>query len=143
MEYSKAKSSSKIVITKSDDLEKIVLSTMKKVNDIVSATLGPGGSAILIERSETLAPMISKDGVTVFKSLGLNNSVAHVIMEAARDASQKTGNSAGDGTTTACVLSEAIVRRSSEFCKQHPKVPPQIVVRTLEKAFREVIEPTI
>jgi len=143
MQIAKAKSAAKQVVTKDEGLEAVVLKTMKKISDIVGATLGPGGQPILIERQEDLVPMVTKDGVTVFKALGFDHSIAHVVMEAARDAAQKTGNDAGDGTTTATVLAEAIVRRSSAFCKKNPHIPPQIVVRILERAFKDVIEPTI
>ena len=143
MEYSKVKSKAKVVVTKSDRLEQIVLRTMKQMSDIVGATLGPSGRPILIERQEDLPSLISKDGVTVAKSIGLIDPVAHCVMQAARDAAIRTATEAGDGTTTATVLAEAIVRRSNAFCKKHPAIPPQIVVRTLERAFKDVIEPYV
>jgi len=87
--------------------------------------------------------MVTKDGVTVFRSLGFDNPAAHCIMEAARDAAVRTASEAGDGTTTATILAESIVRRTKEFCQRNPKVSPQKVVRRLERAFREVIEPTV
>lgn len=64
-------------------------------------------------------------------------------MEAARDAATRTVSEAGDGTTTATVLCEAIVRYTSEFCKANPRVSPQKVVRQLEQTFKNVIEPSI
>jgi chaperonin GroEL len=143
MQVNKAKSAAKLVVTRDEGLEGIVLKTMAKISAIVGATLGPNGAPVLVERQEDLLPFCTKDGVSVFKSLGFSHPIAHVVMESARDAAAKTGNSAGDGTTTATVLAEAIVRRSSAFCKKYPSVPPQIVVRVLEKAFKDTIEPTI
>lgn len=144
MSHRKIKSVAKKVVPKGSLLSTVVLNTMKTVADIVGATLGPGGCAALIERQEYGFPnLVTKDGVTVFRSLGFADPVAHAIMETARDASVRTATEAGDGTTTATVLSEAIVRLTHEFCFQNPKVSPQRVVRTLEKIFRRDLEPLV
>jgi chaperonin GroEL len=144
MQYQKAKSVSKQVQTRGPGLDRTILQTMKTISDIVGATLGPGGRQVLIERQEEgLPPMVTKDGVTVFRSLGFTDDAAHCIMEAARDASVRTATEAGDGTTTATILSEAIVRLAKKYTDDNPKVSPQRVVRRLERAFREVIEPTV
>ncbi|CAB4127255.1 GroL Chaperonin GroEL (HSP60 family) [uncultured Caudovirales phage] len=144
MQHSKVKSVSKTVTPKGNLLASLILSTMKRNSDIVGSTLGPGGSAVLIERQEYgLPPLITKDGVTVFKNLGYEDATQHCIMEAARDASVRTANEAGDGTTTATVLSEAIVRNTMLFCERKPNVSPQKVVRKLESTFKNIIQPTI
>src|SRR5438270_12081247 len=105
MQYQKVKSVAKQVEVKGQALSKKVLATMKTISDLVGATLGPGGSPVIIERQELNMPgMVTKDGVTVFRSMGMDDAVSHVIMEAARDASVRTANEAGDGTTTATVL---------------------------------------
>src|SRR5260370_41970866 len=64
-------------------------------------------------------------------------------MGSVRGAAVRTANEAGDGTTTATVLAEAITRKISEYCQANPKFSPQRVVRTLEDAFRWYDEPTI
>ena len=144
MEYQKIKSVAKSIQTKGPALERTVLNTMKTISDIVGGTLGPGGRQVLIERQEfNLAPMVTKDGVTVFRALGFDDPAAHCVMEAARDAAVRTASEAGDGTTTATILAESIVRRTKEFCQKNPKVSPQKVVRRLERAFKEVIEPLV
>lgn len=144
MQYQKVKSVAKQILPKSPKLSEKVLSTMKTVAEIVGATLGPGGSAVLIERQEYGLPnMITKDGVTVFRNLGFTDPAAHCIMEAARDAAVRTANEAGDGTTTATVLAYAIVKATDEFCKANPHVSPQKVVRRLEEVFREHIQPSL
>lgn len=144
MEYQKVKSAPKAITVKGDALRKRVLGTMHTVSSIVGATLGPGGQPVLIERFEHgLPPLITKDGVTVMRSLGMSDATDHCIMEAARDAATKTANEAGDGTTTATILSEALVRHIDEYCKRNPHVSPQKVVRTLESTFKEIIEPEI
>ena len=144
MQYQKVKSVSKSLTVKGPELKKLVRRTMKIIADMVGATLGPGGNAVLIERQElNMAPMVTKDGVTVFRNLGFDNATAHVLMEAARDAAVRTANEAGDGTTTATVLAEAIVRYADEFCERNKKVSPQKVVRRLMQVFKTVIEPLI
>lgn len=144
MQYAKAKSVSKEILSRGPALRALILKTMRTVSEVVGSTLGPGGMSVVIERQEErLPPMITKDGVTVFRNLGFDDSAAHVLMEAARDASVRTAAEAGDGTTTATILAEALVRKTMEFCDANPKVSPQRVVRTLEKGFQKVIEPWI
>jgi len=144
MQYKKVQSVSKVVEVKGKTLSVKVLDTMAKISSIVGATLGPGGSQVLLERQENgMAPALTKDGVTVFRSLGFKDPIAHNIMEAARDASVRTANEAGDGTTTATVLSEAIVRLMDGYVRKNPKVSPQKIVRRLLATFTSVIEPAV
>ena len=144
MQYMKAKSAAKEIKVHGKELDKLILDTMKTISGIVGATLGPGGRQVLIERQEQdLPPMITKDGVTVFRSLGFTDPTAQAIMESARDSSTRTASEAGDGTTTATILAEAITRLAKEYARNHPRVSPQRVVRQLEKVFSEIIEPRI
>jgi chaperonin GroEL len=144
METIKTKSAAKVVIPKSKYLQNIVLETMDLISKTVGATLGPGGHPVLIERQEYgLPPLVTKDGVTVFRSLGFENSTQQVILEAARDATVRTAAEAGDGTTTATIISEAFVRYTTQFCNENPTVPPIKVVKTIQKVFQENIVPII
>jgi chaperonin GroEL len=144
MDYAKVKSVAKRVEVEGPVLDAIVLDTMAKIGKAVGGTLGPGGKPVLIERYEhDLPPFLTKDGVTVFRSLGFDDPIAHCVMEVSRDASVRTANEAGDGTTTATILSEAIVRLTKKYCKENQRVSPQRVVRHLERTFRDVIEPAI
>lgn len=144
MEYQKIKSVAKQVLAKGEKLTKLILSTSGTVADVVGATLGPGGNAVIIERFEhDLPPMVTKDGVTVFRSLGFVDAAAHVLMESMRDAAVRTATEAGDGTTTATILADAIIRHTIAFCKRYPSQRPQKVVRKLQQALRDVILPTI
>lgn len=144
MEYAKVKSVGKYVEVSGEVLDAIVLKTMKKIAALVGGTLGPGGKPVLIERFEhDLPPYLTKDGVTVFKAMGLDDSISHCVMELSRDASARTATEAGDGTTTAAILSEAIVRLMKEYCKENRRVSPQRIVRHLERTFRDNIEPAV
>ena len=98
MSYRKAKSAPKSFESDPKKLKKIVLDTMKSISDIVSSTLGPGGRNVLIESDlPNVPPKNTKDGVTVFKSLGHMDSYVHLIIEQARDAAVRTCTEAGDG----------------------------------------------
>ncbi len=143
-QYQKVKSVAKTMRVKSPALQQKILDTMKLIADMVGATLGPGGQPVLIERQEhDLPAMVTKDGVTVYRSLGFDDPVAHVIMESGRDCATRTANEAGDGTTTATVLAEAIVRNMFAYTKAHPKVSPQKIVRRLLNVFGTEIEPLV
>lgn len=127
---------------KGPELQKLVLETLKTCSDLVGATLGPGGQSVVIEHQEVgLPPTITKDGVTVFRALGFDNASAHVLMEAARDASIRTASEAGDGTTTATILAESIVRHTIAFTNKNPHISPQRVVRVLQDAYSKAILP--
>ena len=144
MEYIKTKSASKSVLPRGQALEGLVLDTMKTIATIVGGTLGPGGHPVLIERQEAnIPPIITKDGVTVFRSLGFDDATQHCIMEAARDASVLTAASAGDGTTTATILSEALVRSTNLYCKGNKGVSPHQVIRTVHKTYKDVLLPEL
>jgi chaperonin GroEL len=133
---SKAK---EITLKGSPELEKAVLGTMKVLSDIVGATLGPGGNPVLLERPG-MPPLITKDGVTVASHCAFSNALQHVISEAAKEASMRTNREAGDGTTTAIVLAEAIVRRGHAWLKENPGQSPQEVCRELNRLGDSLVE---
>jgi len=129
----KPKSAGKLMISSHDDLNNMVLETLKHMADMAGSTLGPGGRHVLIERPEMgMKPIMTKDGVTVIKNLGYLNSVKQLILESARDASLKTASAAGDGTTTATILSYAIAYHTNQIVEANPKMSPQRIVRELQ-----------
>lgn len=80
----------------------------------VKATLGPDGSSILIDR-EGADPLSTKDGVTVANSINVPDPVLNTLITAIKQAAQKTNEYAGDGTTTAIVLAEAVLREGLKY----------------------------
>lgn len=133
-QVSKPKSAAKIMIPSSNKLQDEVVNTLSHIAEMVGATLGPGGRQVLIERSEMgMKPIITKDGVTVVKNLGYEEATKQLILEAARDAAIRTANEAGDGTTTATILSSAIASYTSDAAKNNPRLSPQKIVREMEK----------
>lgn len=144
MEWRKVQSAAKKVLLPGPELDRKVLKTMKTVADCVGATLGPGGRPVLIERQDYGMPgLVTKDGVTVFRSLGFSDPAEHSIMESARDAAVRTVNEAGDGTTTATVLAYALVKYSQQYLTKNPTVSPQSIVQDLQEAFLKVVEPLL
>ncbi len=131
---SKPKSAGKIMIPPSQRLEDAVLRTLEHAARMVGATLGPGGKQVLIERPDVgMKPIITKDGVTVIKNLGYHDATSQLILEAARDAALRTASEAGDGTTTATILSSSIANATAEVVRMNKKFSPQKIVREMEK----------
>ena len=83
---------------------------INKIASAVKSTLGPRGNTVLIEsQHHTAGITVTKDGVTVAKSIDLIDPVENLAVRMMKEAADKTANLAGDGTTTAIVLTEAIV----------------------------------
>lgn len=144
MSHRKAKTAPKIYLTDQKKLKHLVLETMSEVADAVGRTMGPGGRNCLIESDYPGIPnKNTKDGVTVFKSLGAINPYKHLIIEQARDVAQRTASEAGDGTTTATVLSFAIIQNLYSFCENNPKYSPQRAARRIQKVTREMLVPYV
>ena len=142
--FRKVKTSAKIIKYKPEEIIPLVLDTMKMISDTVGRTFGPGGLNVIIESTLPGLPNINtKDGVTVFRHLGHIDPTRHLLIEQARDAAVRTASEAGDGTTTATILSEAIVRHMYGYCGANEKVSPQKVMRTVREVVSNVIEPML
>lgn len=132
------KSKAKDIIADQERLNTIVHETIDRMATAVGRTLGPGGRPVLIER-DGLAPLITKDGVTVAKSLGMDKAENNIVVEAAKEICINTAKEAGDGTTTAIVLASAITKYGQEFIIAHPKYNPQRIVTELKELYENVI----
>lgn len=86
-----------------------MLRGINKLANVVKVTLGPKGRNVLIEKSFG-APLITKDGVTVAKEVELEDKIENMGAQMVREVASKTSDIAGDGTTTATVLAQAIYR---------------------------------
>ena len=136
------KSKAKDIIADKERLNEIVASSIRDMATIVGSTLGPGGRAVLIER-DGQPPLATKDGVTVAKSLGVDKAEYNIIVEAAKEICINTAKDAGDGTTTAIVLANAITQHGQDFVKGNKKYNPQRIVNELEELYDDVIVPLI
>ncbi|MBU2645580.1 chaperonin GroEL [bacterium] len=86
-----------------------LLSGINQLADVVKATLGPKGRNVLLEKSFG-APLITKDGVTVAKEVELEDMIENMGAQMVKEVASKTSDLAGDGTTTATVLAQAMFR---------------------------------
>jgi len=93
----------------SADARQLMLAGVDALANVVKVTLGPRGRNVLIEKSYG-APTITKDGVTVAKEIELSDRFENMGAQMVREVASKTSDVAGDGTTTATVLAQAIYR---------------------------------
>ena len=99
--------------------------------DTVKVTLGPCGRNVIYERSFG-APAITKDGVTVAKEINLEDNLENMGAQMVREVASKTNDIAGDGTTTATVLAQAIFREGNKYVTAGAN--PMELKRGIEKA---------
>jgi len=92
-----------------EDSRQIILRGVNALADAVKVTLGPKGRNVVIDKKFG-SPTITKDGVTVAKEIDLKNPLENMGAQMVREVASKTSDTAGDGTTTATVLAQAIYR---------------------------------
>ncbi len=92
----------------------LILAGVNALADAVKVTLGPKGRNVVIEKSFG-SPTVTKDGVTVAKEIELENKFENMGAQMVREVASKTSDVAGDGTTTATVLAQAIFREGSKL----------------------------
>ncbi|MBB4002859.1 MAG: chaperonin GroEL [Aurantimonas endophytica] len=105
--------------------------------DAVKVTLGPKGRNVVIDKSFG-APRITKDGVTVAKEIELEDKFENMGAQMVREVASKTNDKAGDGTTTATVLAQAIVREGGKAVAAG--MNPMDVKRGIDMAVLKVVE---
>ena len=97
----------------SQEARNLILNGVNILADAVKVTLGPKGRNVVIEKSFG-APNITKDGVTVAKEIELSDKFENMGAQMVREVASKTNDDAGDGTTTATVLAQAIFREGAK-----------------------------
>ena len=105
--------------------------------DAVKVTLGPKGRNVVLERSFG-APTITKDGVSVAKEIELKDKFENMGAQMVKEVASKTSDVAGDGTTTATVLAQAIVQEGMKFVAAG--MNPMDLKRGIDKAVIAVVE---
>src|SRR5512138_2374894 len=114
---------------------------MKKGVDVLSnavkVTLGPKGRNVVIEKKFG-APTVTKDGVTVAKEIELEDPIENMGAQMVREVASKTSDVAGDGTTTATVLAQAIVREGMKNVTAGAN--PMDLKRGIDLAVTRVVE---
>ena len=105
--------------------------------DAVKITLGPKGRNVILEKGYG-APTITNDGVTIAKEIEMEDRVENMGAEIAKEVASKTNDSAGDGTTTAVVLTQAIVKEGMRVTTLG--VNPLGIRKGIESATQAVVE---
>lgn len=108
---------------------------IEKVANVVKITLGPKGKNVVLDRKFT-TPLITNDGVTIAKEIELEDPFENIGANLIKEVSIKTNDLAGDGTTTACVLANAIVQEG--FKNIASGANPIILRRGIDKAIKIV-----
>ncbi len=133
-------------IVKKDELFEVMVEAMEEIASIVKTTLGPGGRTVLIQRygqalnGEPLGPKITKDGVSVANECESDNPIKDLVIQSVKHICKKTNIIAGDGTTTAIVLGEALVKATLTLLKSNPTLNPQLVRESVEQELKLVIQ---
>src|SRR5215813_10936385 len=120
-----------------EDVRERMLAGVNKLANAVRVTLGPRGRNVLIEKSWG-SPTVTKDGVTVAKEIDLEDHFENLGAKMVREVASKTSDVAGDGTTTATVLAQAIFREGAKAVAAG--MNPMDLKRGIDKAVAAMVE---
>ena len=120
-----------------DDARSRIVRGVNVLADAVKTTLGPKGRNVVLERSFG-APTVTKDGVSVAKEIELKDRFENIGAQLVKEVASKTSDSAGDGTTTATVLAQAIVQEGVKYVAAG--INPMDLKRGIDKAVAVAIE---
>ena len=119
-----------------DDARQALLRGVNQLADAVRVTLGPKGRNVVLQKTWG-SPTITKDGVTVAKEVDLKDPLENVGAKMVREVASKTSDTAGDGTTTATVLAQAIVREGLKHVAAGAN--PMGIKRGIDQAVEAVV----
>ncbi|PYQ49055.1 MAG: molecular chaperone GroEL, partial [Acidobacteria bacterium] len=122
-------------ITYGDESRQFILRGVNRLADAVRVTLGPKGRNVVLDKKYG-APLITKDGVTVAKEIDLKEPLENMGAQMVKEVASKTSDVAGDGTTTATVLAQAIYREGSKNVTAGAN--PMALKRGIDKAVTAV-----
>lgn len=130
-------------ITFGADAHQKIKAGVDKLANVVKSTLGPGGTNVIVQRGDT--QVITKDGVSVAREIWLSDPIENMGAQIVKEAAERTVSDAGDGTTTATVLAQAIFSRGIEQTKGGgiwKKPSPKLidVKRGIDLAVAEVVK---
>ncbi|MDA9689033.1 chaperonin GroEL, partial [Betaproteobacteria bacterium] len=120
----------------SEDARGKMVSGVNVLANAVKVTLGPKGRNVVLERSFG-APTVTKDGVSVAKEVELKDKFENMGAQMVKEVASKTSDNAGDGTTTATVLAQAVVREGMKFVAAG--MNPMDLKRGIDKAVSGVV----
>ena len=119
----------------SESARQAILRGVNQLADTVKVTLGPKGRNVVINKSFG-SPLVTKDGVTVAKEIELENALENMGAQMVKEVASKTSDVAGDGTTTATVLAQAIYREGVKLVSAG--VNPMDLKRGIEAAVASI-----
>jgi len=119
-----------------EEARKAILTGVEKLSRAVKVTLGPKGRNVVLDKKFG-SPTITKDGVTVAKEIELEDPYENMGAEMVKEVASKTSDTAGDGTTTATVLAEAIYREGLRNVTAGAN--PMAIKKGIESAVEEVV----
>src|SRR5512137_1255302 len=119
------------------DARNAILRGVNILADVVKVTLGPKGRNVVLEKSFG-APTVTKDGVTVAKEMQLEDKFENMGAQMVKEVASKTSDVAGDGTTTATVLAQAIYGEGQKLVAAGTN--PMALKRGLDKGVAAVVE---
>src|SRR6184192_20989 len=123
-------------ITHGEESRAAILRGMNQLADAVKITLGPKGRNVVIDKKFG-SPTITKDGVTVAKEIDLKDPMENLGARMVREVASKTSDVAGDGTTTATVLAQAIYREGIKSVTAGAN--PMELKQGIDKAVQAVV----
>ncbi|MBQ9659386.1 MAG: chaperonin GroEL [Clostridia bacterium] len=125
------------VIKFGEDARKSLLEGVNKLADTVKVTLGPKGRNVVLDKSFG-APLITNDGVTIAKEIELEDKFENMGARLVKEVSTKTNDVAGDGTTTATVLAQAMIKEGVKNVAAG--ADPMSIKRGIDKAVEETVK---
>ena len=129
---------SKIIETGSDSRTKL-LSGVEQLAKAVVATLGPNGRNVVIAQQGGMLPQSTKDGVTVAKTVTLKDPVENLGAQMVKQAAIKTGDNAGDGTTTSTLLAKELISEGMKHTNLSQKHNAVAIKKGMDKASRKIV----
>src|SRR5579884_2066206 len=124
-------------IVYSESSRQAILRGVNQLADAVKVTLGPRGRNVVLEKKFG-GPTITKDGVTVAKEIKLKDPLENMGAQMVREVASKTSDTAGDGTTTATILAQAIYREGVKSVAAGAN--PMALKRGIERAVEVVVD---
>src|SRR3989338_6167954 len=120
-----------------EEARRAILRGVVQLSDAVKVTLGPKGRNVVLDKKFG-SPTITKDGVTVAKEVDFEDPYENMGAQMVKEVAEKTSDTAGDGTTTATILTEAIYREGLKNVTAGAN--PMGLKRGIEKAVEKVVE---
>lgn len=125
------------IITFNEDTRKSLEKGVNVLADAVKITLGPKGRNVILDRGYG-APIITNDGVTIAREIELNDPIENLGAQIVKEVATKSNDVAGDGTTTATVLAQALIKEGLKMVASGAN--PVFVRKGMEKASKKVID---